>query len=602
MYVRRDTLEHDNRTDWSNIRRIADYLKAYKGRAVFALVCLIVAKWANIGVPLVLRDLVDSFDKSLQTLVLPVSLLMAYGALKLANSLFSELRDTVFARVRYHAMRQLSNQVLEHLHTLSLRFHLERKTGAISRDLERGTRSVSTMMNFMVFSFIPIFVEFSLVAIILLVNYDGIFALITFGTILVYALFTVAISNWRINYRHSMNRLDSEANTQAFDSLINYETVKYFNNEQLELGRYDNTLSKWEGMAVKSQTSMSVLNFGQSAIIAIGVTIIMFFAANQVVEDRMSIGDLVMVNAFMLQLFIPLGALGMIYRQFKYTLADMDLVFKLLSKTPEIQDVDEAGDLVVEKGEVQFKNVHFAYQNDRKILMGIDFTVPAGKTVAVVGHSGAGKSTLARLLFRFYDVGEGQVLIDGNDVREVTQSSLRKSIGIVPQDTVLFNDTIHYNIQYGNLNASDAQVREAAAMAHIDEFIESLPEAWETKVGERGLKLSGGEKQRVAIARAILKRPAILVFDEATSSLDSTTEQAIQRTLKQISATTTTLVVAHRLSTVVDADEILVMGQGNIIERGSHAELIQKNSEYRRMWELQLENNDEETGTTTTKA
>ena len=598
MYVRRDTLEHDNRTDWSNIRRIADYLKAYKGRAVFALVCLIVAKWANIGVPLVLRDLVDSFDKSLQTLVLPVSLLLAYGALKLANSLFSELRDTVFARVRYHAMRQLSNQVLEHLHTLSLRFHLERKTGAISRDLERGTRSVSTMMNFMVFSFIPIFVEFSLVAIILLVNYDGIFALITFGTILVYALFTVAISNWRINYRHSMNRLDSEANTQAFDSLINYETVKYFNNEQLELGRYDNTLSEWEGMAVKSQTSMSVLNFGQSAIIAIGVTIIMFFAANQVVEDRMSIGDLVMVNAFMLQLFIPLGALGMIYRQFKYTLADMDLVFKLLSKTPEIQDVDEAGDLVVEKGEVQFKNVHFAYQNDRKILMGIDFTVPAGKTVAVVGHSGAGKSTLARLLFRFYDVGEGQVLIDGNDVREVTQSSLRKSIGIVPQDTVLFNDTIHYNIQYGNLNASDAQVREAAAMAHIDEFIESLPDAWETKVGERGLKLSGGEKQRVAIARAILKRPAILVFDEATSSLDSTTEQAIQRTLKQISATTTTLVVAHRLSTVVDADEVLVMGQGNIIERGSHAELIQKNGEYRRMWELQLENNDEETETT----
>ncbi len=602
MYVRRDTLEHDNRTDWSNIRRIADYLKAYKGRAVFALVCLIVAKWANIGVPLVLRDLVDSFDKSLQTLVLPVSLLLAYGALKLANSLFSELRDTVFARVRYHAMRQLSNQVLEHLHTLSLRFHLERKTGAISRDLERGTRSVSTMMNFMVFSFIPIFVEFSLVAIILLVNYDGIFALITFGTILVYALFTVAISNWRINYRHSMNRLDSEANTQAFDSLINYETVKYFNNEQLELGRYDNTLSEWEGKAVKSQTSMSVLNFGQSAIIAIGVTIIMFFAANQVVEDRMSIGDLVMVNAFMLQLFIPLGALGMIYRQFKYTLADMDLVFKLLSKTPEIQDVDEAGDLVVEKGEVQFKNVHFAYQNDRKILMGIHFTVPAGKTVAVVGHSGAGKSTLARLLFRFYDVGEGQVLIDGNDVREVTQSSLRKSIGIVPQDTVLFNDTIHYNIQYGNLNASDAQVREAAAMAHIDEFIESLPDAWETKVGERGLKLSGGEKQRVAIARAILKRPAILVFDEATSSLDSTTEQAIQRTLKQISATTTTLVVAHRLSTVVDADEILVMGQGDIIERGSHAELIQKNGEYRRMWELQLENNDEETGTTTTKA
>lgn len=592
MYVRRDTLEHENRDDWVNVRRVAEYLKAYRGRALLALLCLIVAKWANIGVPLILRDLVDSFDKSQQILTLPVSLLLAYGALKLANSLFSELRDTVFARVRYHAMRQLSNQVLEHLHTLSLRFHLERKTGAISRDLERGTRSVSTMMNFMVFSFIPIFVEFSLVAIILLYNYDGIFALITFGTIVVYGLFTVAISNWRINYRHTMNRLDSEANTQAFDSLINYETVKYFNNENLELDRYDKTLSEWEGMAVKSQTSMSVLNFGQSAIIAVGVTIIMFFAASQVVEDRMSIGDLVMVNAFMLQLFIPLGALGMIYRQFKYTMADMDLVFKLLSKTPEILDAADAKELAVGKGEVQFNDVHFGYQKDRKILQGISFTVPAGKTVAVVGHSGAGKSTLARLLFRFYDVNEGQVLIDGNDVKEVTQNSLRKLIGIVPQDTVLFNDTIHYNIQYGNLNASDAEVREAAAMAHIDEFIDSLPEGWETRVGERGLKLSGGEKQRVAIARAILKRPAILVFDEATSSLDSTTEQAIQRTLKHISATTTTLVVAHRLSTVVDADEILVMGQGNILERGSHAELIQKDGEYRRMWELQLETNE----------
>ena len=592
MYVRRDTLEHENRNDWANVRRVAEYLKAYRGRALLALLCLIVAKWANIGVPLVLRDLVDSFDKSQQVLILPVSLLLAYGALKLANSMFSELRDTVFARVRYHAMRQLSNQVLEHLHTLSLRFHLERKTGAISRDLERGTRSVSTMMNFMVFSFIPIFVEFSLVAIILLYNYDGIFALITFGTIVVYGLFTVAISNWRINYRHTMNRLDSEANTQAFDSLINYETVKYFNNENLELERYDRTLSEWEGMAVKSQTSMSVLNFGQSAIIAVGVTIIMFFAANQVVEDRMSIGDLVMVNAFMLQLFIPLGALGMIYRQFKYTMADMDLVFKLLSKTPEIRDSAEAKELTVSKSEVRFSDVHFGYQEDRKILQGINFIVPAGKTVAVVGHSGAGKSTLARLLFRFYDVNEGQVLVDGNDVRDVTQNSLRKLIGIVPQDTVLFNDTIQYNIQYGNLNASDAEVREAAAMAHIDEFIDSLPDGWETRVGERGLKLSGGEKQRVAIARAILKRPAILVFDEATSSLDSTTEQAIQRTLKHISETTTTLVVAHRLSTVVDADEILVMGQGGILERGSHAELIQKNGEYRRMWELQLETNE----------
>ncbi|PWQ92858.1 ABCB family ABC transporter ATP-binding protein/permease [Leucothrix pacifica] len=589
MYVKRDTLEHNDRNDWLNIKRIVYYLQAYRGRAIFALLCLIAAKFANIGVPLVLRDIVDSFDKTAQVLVLPVSLLLAYGALKLANSLFSELRDTVFARVRYHAMRQLSNQVLEHLHNLSLRFHLERKTGAISRDLERGTRSVSTMMNFLVFSFIPIFVEFTLVAAILLINYDGIFALITFGTIAVYALFTVLISNWRINYRHNMNRLDSEANTHAFDSLINYETVKYFNNEQLELTRYDKTLSEWEGMAVKSQTSMSVLNFGQSAIIAIGVTIIMFFAASQVVDGQMTIGELVMVNAFMLQLFIPLGALGIIYRQFKYTLADMDLVFKLLSRTPEIEDKDSATDLNVEQGQIRFDQVHFGYQDDREILKGISFEVPAGQTVAVVGHSGAGKSTLARLLFRFYDVNQGQVLIDGNDVREVKQNSLRRGIGIVPQDTVLFNDTIRYNIQYGKLDATDQEVREAASMAQIEDFIESLPEGWDTKVGERGLKLSGGEKQRVAIARAILKRPAILVFDEATSSLDSTTEQAIQRTLKEISATTTTLVVAHRLSTIVDADQILVMSQGTIIERGSHSELMQANGEYRRMWDLQLE-------------
>ena len=593
MYVKRDTLEHNDRNDWINVKRIVYYLQAYRGRAIFALLCLIAAKFANIGIPLVLRDIVDSFDKTAEVLVLPVSLLFAYGALKLANSLFSELRDTVFARVRYHAMRQLSNQVLEHLHNLSLRFHLERKTGAISRDLERGTRSVSTMMNFLVFSFIPIFVEFTLVAAILLINYDGIFALITFGTIAVYALFTVLISNWRINYRHTMNRLDSEANTHAFDSLINYETVKYFNNEQLELTRYDKTLSEWEGMAVKSQTSMSVLNFGQSAIIAVGVTIIMFFAANQVVNDQMTIGELVMVNAFMLQLFIPLGALGIIYRQFKYTLADMDLVFKLLSRTPEIQDADSATELDIHQGDVRFENVHFGYQDDREILKGISFEVPAGQTVAVVGHSGAGKSTLARLLFRFYDVNEGRVLIDGKDVREVKQNSLRRGIGIVPQDTVLFNDTIHYNIQYGNLDASEDEVRKAAAMAQIEDFIESLPEAWETKVGERGLKLSGGEKQRVAIARAILKRPAILVFDEATSSLDSTTEQAIQRTLKEISASTTTLVVAHRLSTIVDADQILVMSQGEIIERGSHAGLMQANGEYRRMWDLQLESDQE---------
>ncbi|PWQ96669.1 ABCB family ABC transporter ATP-binding protein/permease [Leucothrix arctica] len=589
MFTARDEIEHGNRNDWDNLRRILTYLKAYRGRAIFALLCLIAAKWANIGVPLVLRDIIDSFDSSTQILVLPVSLLLAYGALKLANSLFSELRDTVFARVRYHAMRQLSNQVLEHLHNLSLRFHLERKTGAISRDLERGTRSVSTMMNFLVFSFIPIFVEFTLVAVILLANYDVIFTLITFGTILIYVAFTVAISNWRISYRHDMNRLDSEANSHAFDSLINYETVKYFNNESLELTRYDKTLSEWEAVAVKSQSSMSLLNFGQNAIIGIGVTVVMFFAASQVVDKQMSIGDLVMVNAFMLQLFIPLGALGIIYRQFKYTLADMDLVFKLLTKEPEIQNIDQAKELEVGKASISFEDVHFAYQADREILKGVSFTVPAGQTVAVVGHSGAGKSTLARLLFRFYDVSAGKITVDDQNIHDVTQDSLRKAIGIVPQDTVLFNDTIRYNIQYGNLDASETEVKEAAALAQIETFIESLPDGWDTKVGERGLKLSGGEKQRVAIARAILKRPDILVFDEATSSLDSSTEQAIQQTLKQVSTTTTTMVVAHRLSTIIDADQILVMDGGKIIERGSHSELMQKKGEYRRMWDLQQE-------------
>lgn len=581
-----------NRRDYQNLRQLLPYLSAYKGRALIALACLVLAKLATVAVPLLLKEIIDKFDGSLQQLeqqllVLPVGLLIGYGIFRLLGSLFNELRDTVFARVRYHAMRELSKRVMQHLHNLSLRFHLERKTGAISRDLERGTRSVATLMNFMVFSIFPIAIEFTLVAFILLSNYAWVFALVTFGTVVIYVIFTFLVTEWRMHYRHDMNRLDSQANTHAFDSLINYETVKYFNNEALEQKRYDDILEEWEEVAVKSQSTMSMLNFGQGAIIALGVTVIMFFAANGVVNKTMSIGDLVMVNAFMLQLFIPLGALGIIYRQIKYTLADMDLVFKLLKQEPEIQDDEDAPILAVSKGAVKFENVSFAYNEKRAILHDVDFDIPAGKTLAVVGYSGGGKSTLVRLLFRFYDVSAGRILIDGQNIKDVTQDSLRESIGIVPQDTVLFNESIFYNIQYGNLDASEDDVKQAAKMAHIYDFIESLPDAWDSIVGERGLKLSGGEKQRVAIARTILKQPAILIFDEATSALDTGTEQAIQKTLKEISSDTTTLIIAHRLSTVVDADMIMVMEAGKVVERGSHQELLKSKGRYAEMWDLQ---------------
>ncbi|WP_323127462.1 ABCB family ABC transporter ATP-binding protein/permease [Thiothrix subterranea] len=578
-----------NRRDWHNLKSVLPFLWEYRGRALFALACLIASKVANVGVPLFLKDIVDGLQgKPEQVLVLPVILLLGYGALRLASALFNELRDTVFARVRYHAMRKMSVRVLEHLHNLSLRFHLERKTGAISRDLERGTASVSTLMNFMVFSIIPIAVEFTLVAVILLGNYAPAFALVTFATVAVYVIFTVKITEWRMDHRHEMNRLDSQSSNQAVDSLINYETVKYFNNEKLEMSRYDHTLAQWEDVAVKSQTSMSLLNFGQSSIIAIGVTIIMFLAANSVVNGTMSIGDLVMVNAFMLQLFLPLGSLGIVYRQVKYTLADMDMVFRLLETPQEVRDAPNATELQVTQGEIRFEHVDFGYQAERQILRGVSFSVPAGTKLAVVGHSGAGKSTLSRLIYRFYDVTGGRVLIDGQDIAHVSQASLRKAIGIVPQDTVLFNDTIRYNLQYGNAQATQAEIERAADMAQIRRFIESLPDGWETVVGERGLKLSGGEKQRVAIARAILKQPPILIFDEATSSLDSATEQAIQQTLHEVAGRHTTLMIAHRLSTIVDADRILVLDKGQVVEQGTHAELLALHGQYQRMWELQL--------------
>jgi ATP-binding cassette, subfamily B, heavy metal transporter len=587
-HIQSQTPVHKDRRDIQNLRNMLPFLWDYRGRALFALGCLVLAKLANVGIPLLLKQIVDSLEKSEQTvLVLPLFLLLGYGALRLSSSLFNELRDAIFARVRYRAMRNLSNRVLNHLHELSLRFHLERQTGAISRDLERGTRSVSTILNYMVFSILPMLVEFSLVAVVLLTQYDIVFTLVTFGTVAVYVGFTLAITEWRMEYRHVMNRLDSQANNQAFDSLINYETVKYFGNEPLELQRFDETLSRWEENAVKSQTSMSLLNFGQGGIIAIGVTFIMIFAANGVVHGSMSIGDLVLVNAFMLQLFIPLNFLGIVYRQIKYSLADMDLIFKLLEREPEITDAADATTLKLGGGAVRFEQVDFSYQPERQILQGVDFTIGAGEKLAVVGHSGAGKSTLSRLLFRFYDVTGGRIAIDGQDIRHLTRQSLRAAIGIVPQDTVLFNDTILYNLAYGRPDASEAEIEAAARIAHIAEFIQQLPDGYQTVVGERGLKLSGGEKQRVAIARAMLKRPRILVFDEATSSLDSQTEQAIQETLREVAKDHTTLVIAHRLSTVVDADRILVMDQGRIVEQGTHQALLAQQGVYQRMWQLQ---------------
>ncbi|RLJ16032.1 metal ABC transporter permease [bacterium endosymbiont of Escarpia laminata] len=589
-YIQSQNRVHKDRRDFHNLRNMLPFLWEYRGRALFALACLIAAKLANVGIPLVLKEIVDLLEKGDKLLlVLPLSLLLGYGALRLSSSLFNELRDAVFARVRYRAMRRLSNRVLSHLHDLSLRFHLERQTGAISRDLERGTRSVSSILNYMVFSILPMLVEFSLVAVVLLTQYDIVFTLVTFGTVAVYIGFTLLITEWRMEYRHAMNKLDSQANSQAFDSLINYETVKYFGNERLELERFDGTLSEWEENAVKSQTSMSLLNFGQGGIIAIGVTLIMIFATDGVVKGEMSIGDLVLVNAFMLQLFIPLNFLGIVYRQIKYSLADMDLIFKLLKQEPEITDAPDAQPLVLREGEVRFECVDFSYQKERVILHDVDFTIRPGEKVAVVGHSGAGKSTLSRLLFRFYDVTSGRVLLDGQDIRSVTRDSLRAVIGIVPQDTVLFNESILYNLSYGRPGASRDEIEAAARIAHIATFIDSLPDGYETVVGERGLKLSGGEKQRIAIARAMLKRPRILVFDEATSSLDTKTEQAIQETLKEVAKDHTTLVIAHRLSTVVDADRILVMEQGSIVEQGTHRELLVMNGRYRQMWQLQQE-------------
>jgi len=576
-----------NRNDWKTIRSLLPYLWEFKSRVVLALALLVMAKLANVAVPLILKEIIDALDQPRALLTLPILLLIAYGALRLCSTLFGELRDAVFAKVMQRAIRRVAIQVFSHLHALSLRFHLQRQTGGVSRDIERGTRGISFLLNFMLFNILPTLLEISLVAIILITRYDIWFAVIVFVTLAAYIALTLIVTEWRMIFRRTMNDMDSKANTQAIDSLLNYETVKYFGNETWEAQRYDSHMQKWEAAAVRNQTSLAALNSGQSAIIALGATLLLWLAADGVIEGSMSLGDLVLVNAFMLQLYMPLHFLGFVYREIKHSLADMEKMFSLLAENEEIKDKQGAGDLVLQDLAVRFEDVNFSYEPNRQILFNVSFEIPASRNIAVVGHSGSGKSTLARLLFRFYDVTSGRILISGQNISEVTQKSLRAAIGIVPQDSVLFNDSIYYNIAYGRPDATREEVLEAAMSAHIHDFIESLPDKYETMVGERGLKLSGGEKQRVAIARAILKKPAILIFDEATSALDSKSEKLIQAELKRIASDRTTLTIAHRLSTIVDADQILVMDKGRIIERGTHRELLAANGTYAHMWELQ---------------
>ena len=577
------------RGEWQTLRALLPYLWQYKWRVGIALACLVLAKLANVAVPIVLKDIVDgvSGTPALAVAAVPVGFIVGYGAMRIMATVFTELREVVFSRVTQQAVRRIALQVFEHLHALSLRFHLDRQTGGLTRDIERGTRGVSSLVSFTLYSILPTLLEVGLVLTWLIVHYEIWFAVITVTALAVYVIYTVLVTNWRTNFRRTMNDLDSRANTRAVDSLLNYETVKYFNNERYEAERYDRSMTRWQEAAIKNQTSLSVLNIGQSLIISIAVTLMVWRATVGVVEGRMTLGDLVLVNAFMIQLYIPLNFLGVLYREIKQSLADMERMFGLMAEHREVDDRPGAHPLRVNAGEVRFEGVSFAYDSARPILRGIDLAMPAGKTTAVVGSSGAGKSTLSRLLYRFYDIDRGVIRIDGQDIRDVTQTSLRAAIAIVPQDTVLFNDTLEYNIRYGRPSASDADVAAVAEAAHLSRFIAALPEGMKTRVGERGLKLSGGEKQRVAIARALLKNPAILIFDEATSALDSESEKAIQGELTEISQGRTTLVIAHRLSTIVDADQIIVLEAGQMVEQGRHAELITRQGRYAELWELQ---------------
>jgi ABC-type transport system involved in Fe-S cluster assembly fused permease/ATPase subunit len=578
-----------DRSDWTTLKTLFPYLWAYKGRVLIALACLIGAKLANMGVPLVLKHVVDTLSPQgvMALAVVPAALIAAYGLLRLSASAFAELREFFFAKVTHAAVHTLALKTFRHLHSLSLRFHLERRTGSVTREMDHGMRGITSLISYTLYSILPTVIEITLVLGYLLWHYEIWFAVIVVASLGAYMLFTVTVTNWRMQFRRRMNELESKASASAVDSLLNFETVKYFNNEDFEARRYDETLARSEHAHIQSQQSLNLLNAGQQCIIATGVTLILWRAAVGVQNGSMTIGDLVLVNAFMIQLYIPLNFLGVIYREIKQSLADMDRMFGLLDQHREVADAPGARPLALTAAAVRFEHVGFAYDGRRPILSDVDFAIPGGTTTAVVGASGAGKSTLARLLFRFYDVNEGRILIDGQDIRGLTQQSLRAAIGIVPQDTVLFNDTIGYNIAYGRPGATQEEIVAAAKAAYIHDFIAGLPDGYETTVGERGLKLSGGEKQRVAIARTLLKRPAILVFDEATSALDSRSEQAIQEQLRLIARGHTALVIAHRLSTVVDADQILVMDAGRIVERGTHEGLLAQGGAYAQMWALQ---------------
>ncbi|BDX22309.1 metal ABC transporter permease [Polynucleobacter sp. TUM22923] len=581
--------------DWKVIRDLLPYLLEYKFRVAIALTCLVAAKVSNLGIPILMKQLIDTLniksDSAQVLLVVPTVLILAYGLLRISTSLFTELRESLFARVTQNAVRKVALRVFEHLHALALSFHLARQTGGVSRDIERGTRGIQSLISYSLYSILPTLIEFCLVLGYLAYAYDIWFAVITLVALVLYIAFTVVVTEWRSHFRRTMNEMDSKANQKAIDSLLNFETVKYFGNEAFEAGRYDQNLQRYQVAAVKSQKSLAVLNLGQQMIIAVGLVLVLWRSTLGVIDQTMTLGDLVLVNTLMIQLYIPLNFLGVIYREIKQALTDMDRMFSLLDTDKEVADIPNAKPLQIANHglgpDVRFENVSFHYDQKREILRDVSFNIPAGTITAVVGRSGAGKSTLARLLFRFYDVQSGQVLIDGQNIIQVTQTSLRKAIGIVPQDTVLFNDTIGYNIAYGNPNASIEEIHEAARAAQIDSFIKRLPDGYDTQVGERGLKLSGGEKQRVAIARTLLKKPAMLIFDEATSALDSKTERAFQEELLGLAKNRTTLIIAHRLSTIIHADQILVMERGQIVERGTHAKLLAANSHYAEMWQMQ---------------
>jgi ATP-binding cassette, subfamily B, heavy metal transporter len=574
--------------DWMAIKSLIPYFMEFRGRVFLALLFLLLAKLANVMIPFVMKNIVDALDSSQsQIIVVPIIFLAMYGVLRLGTILFGEIRDTIFGRVTEHAMHRIGLKLFKHLHALDLDFHLSRRTGGMARDIERGTNGINFLMRFMLFNIIPTLLEISLITVILLVNYSAWYAVIIVVAVVIYVIYSVVLTEWRTSIVRHMNEMDNQTNTRAIDSLLNFETVKYFGNEDYEAEQYDKNLTGWENARAKNRLSMAALNSGQAFVIAASITAIMTLAAYDVSTGVMTLGDLVLVNAYMLQLFIPLNFLGFVYREIKRALADIEHMFSLLGKDARIKDKPEAGDLVLNGGEVRFEHVSFGYKEDRQILTDVSFEIPAGKKIAVVGPSGAGKSTIARLLFRFYDVDAGRITINNQDIRDLTQHSLRSAIGVVPQDTVLFNNNIYYNISYGRPDACREEIEKAAQLAHLDMFIGQLPQGYDTLVGERGLKVSGGEKQRIAIARMLLKNPGIMVFDEATSSLDSSSEQAILEALREVAESNTTLVIAHRLSTIVDADHIVVLDLGRVVEQGTHADLLDKQGIYASLWELQ---------------